>query len=96
MSNIRIKARHLYRSKDPKVVSPDESGLGYPAVNDRMVIRFQYGFVQYDSPEVKEGQDFPVVPIEEFLQWAHRDVTGTTEAGEWNTPKAGKNGSGDA
>lgn len=56
-------------------------------VNDRQVIWISSdkSLVQYDSPSVKNGRNYPKVSMEKFLNWAARDVTAEIPKGEWRT-----------
>jgi hypothetical protein len=39
--------------------------------------------VQYDSPSVKDGKNFPSIPASKFLKWAASNVTSIMPKGEW-------------
>jgi len=76
-----LKIGRWYRAKKP---APARGQLG-PVVNDREIIWMGNGLVQYDGPAVRDGQHFPRVFVENFLKWAHRDVTDELPPGDWET-----------
>lgn len=65
-----IIARHYYRAKRPAKV---EDG-GY---NDRVVLWVSEDFskVQYDSPTIGQGRQYPTVSMERFLKWVGKEIT---------------------
>lgn len=65
-----IQAGKTYRGKNPTKVG------FFQEVNDRYVLRVSSHrlFVQYDSPAVKDGSQYPTVTMEDFLQWASHEV----------------------
>lgn len=76
-----IQVRHCYEAKRIAFVS------GANLANDRQVIYINQSRteVQYDSPTVKDGANYPVVPMEKFVKWARRDVTDLMPKGDWRT-----------
>lgn len=86
MSNLTpvdIKVDHVYRAKRP-------SAVGFPPLmNDRQVVFIeQFGKrLQYDSPTVAIGRRLPWISVEDFLSWAHSDITDSMPVyGEWRSP----------
>ena len=48
---------------------------------------FDYS-VQYDSPTVKNGKNYPSIPMKEFLAWAGREVSkDEIPEGDWREEK---------
>lgn len=43
--------------------------------------------VQYDSPSVKPGKNYPTITLTKFLKWAGKDITDTMPKGEWRKAK---------
>ena len=39
--------------------------------------------VQYDSPSVKDGKNYPVIPASKFIKWAATNVTEIMPKGKW-------------
>jgi hypothetical protein len=60
---------------------------GANLANDRQAIHINPSRteVQYDSPTVKDGANYPVVSMEKFVAWARRDVTDLMPKGDWRT-----------
>ncbi len=70
---------HTYSSKRPKGV-----GLFPTLMDDRQVKWTGNGIhVQYDSPTVRMGRNYPTTTMEKFLKWADRDITDEMPKGEW-------------
>ncbi|QIM66309.1 hypothetical protein A4G16_02430 [Mannheimia granulomatis] len=75
---------HVYEAKR-KQVNP------YREINDRQILWIGKEFykdeyqevVQYDSPTVRSGQNYPKVSVIKFLKWAKSDVTVEMPKGEW-------------
>lgn len=84
--DLTLQPGRVYRTQDPQTVEADPALTGYPAVDDRMILRIQDGYVQYDAPSVPPGADFPCIPVEQFWKWAHTDVTEQTPDSRWNRP----------
>lgn len=57
-NNLEIKTGRTYSAKRPKIIRLPFEGDFY---NDRQVIYFDGITVQYDSLEVKPGQNYPKV-----------------------------------
>lgn len=76
-----IKIGRIYRAKKPAAVG----SMFQPFFNDRQIIWCSYeaNLVQYDSPTVLPGRNYPKVSIEKFLKWAGRDVTEELPEGRW-------------
>lgn len=56
--------------------------------NDRQIIYIDPSKteVQYDSPTVRDGANYPVLSMEKFLAWARRDITDSMpKNGDWRT-----------
>lgn len=74
---LTLKVGRSYRGKKPK-------GCGFPPLfDDRSILFIGGGKVQYDSPSVKIGRNYPTVTVEKFLAWAARDVTDELPRGGW-------------
>lgn len=80
----KLQQGRVYRGKRPR----NCSGL----VNDRQILRLFSTTVQYDSPSVANGRQYPTMTIEKFLEWADRDVTDELPAGEWASYPPAKKG----
>lgn len=39
--------------------------------------------IQYDSPSVKDGKNYPTIPASKFIKWAAKNVTEIMPKGEW-------------
>lgn len=39
--------------------------------------------VQYDSPSVKHGKNYPTIPVSKFIKWAEKNVSDIMPKGEW-------------
>lgn len=78
-----LKSGHVYEAKHPRKCG----GLFDPLWNDRQIRWVDSKEVCYDSPTVKPGADYPIVPIEKFLKWAGRDITNEMPKGEWRSAK---------
>lgn len=76
-----LKVNHVYSAKRPQTIG------FYRCFNDRMIIWMNGNSVQYDSPTVRQGQNYPTVSIEAFLKWADADVTKQTPDGDWRTDR---------
>jgi hypothetical protein len=72
---------HVYESKTPRVTT---KGL----VNDRWIIWIGADTLQYDSPTVRYGQNFPKVTHAQFREWAGRDITDEMPKYEWREAEA--------
>ncbi len=64
------------------------AGRFYPKlINDRQILHISYNhtgeYVQYDSPAVKPGANYPKIPVEKFLKWAKEDISAKMPKGEW-------------
>ena len=64
------------------------AGRFYPKlINDRQIQHIGYDYngeyVQYDSPAVKPGANYPKIPVEKFLKWAKEDISAKMPKGEW-------------
>ncbi len=74
---MNVMVGRTYRGKSP--------GYAKGFVNDRTVIwvdRVNHR-VQYDGPAVSLGRARPIVTLENFCEWALRDVTEQLPAGEY-------------
>ena len=73
----------VYEAKRPSLVG----NIFTPFVNDRQIrwISDDRLLVQYDSPTVKNGRNYPTITIEKFLKWVGRDVTTEMPEGNWRT-----------
>jgi len=62
-----IKVGHTYRAK---------RFMEYPfgGNNDRYILFIGRDTVQYDSDTVKDGRQYPQVPMERFLKWDKSEV----------------------
>lgn len=67
MADLTLKVGRVYRGRHVR----NCGGL----VNDRLIKWMNGDSVQYDSPSVPLGRDYPIVRREKFLAWAVRDVT---------------------
>lgn len=74
---MELIVNHIYRAKKPGHTS---SG----SVNDRMIIYMGPTTVQYDSPALRNGMRYPLIPKEKFLAWAGEDVTEGYPDGDWD------------
>lgn len=72
-----IKVGHKYRAKKPKAIGPQQQ------VDDRQVLYVGFTQVQYDSPSVIWGKQYPRISMEKFLKWAGEDITDTLPEGQW-------------
>ena len=81
-----LRVGHVYSAKSPK-----EHGFP-PLLGDRQILWMgliydnKEGFVdglQYDSPSVRNGRNYPKISITKFLKWAKADITETMPKGEW-------------
>lgn len=68
---------HVYSAKRPVVVGANSF------YNDRQILWIGEAYIQYDSPTVKAGRNYPKVLIEKFLKWAKEDITKTVPMGAW-------------
>ena len=75
-----IKVGRTYSAKRQRI-----DGLFEPLICDRQVLWVDsFGItVQYDSPSVKNGKNYPKVSMEKFLKWADKDITDQMPKGEW-------------
>jgi hypothetical protein len=73
---VPIVAGRTYRAKTPRC-----AGGGY--FNDRHVMGFYMGFIQYDGPAVAHGKHFPKITVDEFVKWMGEDVTDKLPRGGW-------------
>lgn len=39
--------------------------------------------IQYDSPSVKDGKNYPTISASKFIKWAEKNVTEIMPKGEW-------------
>ena len=39
--------------------------------------------IQYDSPSVKDGKNYPSIPASKFIKWAEKNVTEIMPEGKW-------------
>lgn len=67
MAELTLTVGRVYRGKRVR----NCNGL----VNDRLIKWMGADIVQFDSPSVAIGRNYPVVSKEAFLAWAVRDVT---------------------
>lgn len=47
-----------------------------------LTVEWDYN-VQYDSPSVKNGKNYPMMPMKKFLAWVGKDVTELMPKGDW-------------
>lgn len=57
-----------------------EKETGKPARNIEIIWDYM---VQYDSPSVKGGKNFPSIPASKFIKWAEKNVTNIMPVGIW-------------
>lgn len=57
-----------------------ENETGKPCRNIEAVWDY---VVQYDSPSVKHGKNYPKISLTKFLKWAGKEVTDLMPKGEW-------------
>lgn len=76
---MKIEIGRTYRAKKPRRAG----GSFGPLVNDRTVIFSNGIVVQYNGPSVATGRKYPVVRVENFIEWAARDVTDELPKGEY-------------
>lgn len=74
-NELKLQRGRTYRGKRPR----NASGL----VDDRVILHIGATTVQYDSPSVSFGRNYPSVSREKFLAWADRDVTDELPKGEF-------------
>lgn len=82
-----IKAGRCYEARRMAFVSASN------LANDRQVLYINQSRteVQYDSPTVRDGANYPAVSMEKFVKWARRDVTDLMpKSGSWRTYTHGK------
>lgn len=81
-----LKVGHVYSAKRPKEYDFP------PLLGDRQILWLGKGFddkegwttfVQYDSPSVRNGRNYPKITAQKFLKWADKDVTDLMPKGEW-------------
>ena len=75
MADLTLSVGRVYRGKRIR----NCHGL----VNDRVITWMDAGSVQFDSPSVAAGRQYPVVSKDKFLAWADRDVTDELPDGSW-------------
>ena len=39
--------------------------------------------IQYDSPSVKDGKNYPAISASKFIKWAEKNITEIMPKGEW-------------
>ncbi len=72
------KGNHFVKSVHTEYLYGHETG------KDARVYELVYEYrVQYDSPTVKDGKNYPSVWESEFEQWAGKEVTDVMPKGEW-------------
>ncbi|WP_315090329.1 hypothetical protein [Aggregatibacter segnis] len=81
-----LKVGHVYSAKRQTT-----TGF-FRYINDRQILFIGYelidgGYVQYDSPSVKNGSHYPKVSIEKFLKWAKEDVTDLMPKDDWRVDR---------
>ncbi|MDU4688605.1 MAG: hypothetical protein E6Y18_06255 [Serratia marcescens] len=76
-NELKLQSGRTYRGKRPL----NAMGL----VNDRTILHIGATTVQYDSPSVSFGRNYPSVSRDKFLAWAERDVTDELPPGEFAT-----------
>lgn len=74
---LQLATGQIWRAKRPS----NSAGL----VNDRQILYVNpwSDIVQYDSPSVARGRQYPKVTHEQFRKWAGRELMGELPAGEW-------------
>lgn len=87
-----LKVGRVYSAKEPKE-------YGFPSLlGDRQILWIGKGydekegfvtFVQYDSPSVRNGRNYPKITAQKFLKWAKEDVTELMPKGEWRWARQG-------
>jgi hypothetical protein len=73
---IELIRNHVYRAKKPV-----RTWQGY--FNDRQILWIGATEVQYDSPTVANGRQYPKISKEKFLKWVGEDVTDQMPKGMW-------------
>lgn len=76
-----LKINHVYSANKQR-----KCGLFNQVWNDRMIIWLGESTLQYDSPTIRLGQNYPQITIEKFLDWTGnngRDVTNETPNDKW-------------
>ena len=70
VSELKLEAGKFYRGKKPRRM--DDGGY-----NDRYVLYISKDGrqVQYDSPTINNGRNYPFTPTEKFLLWAGKEIT---------------------
>ena len=65
-------------------ISPDSEiwQMRYEDETKLPCIEYDY-VVQYDSPKVERGKNYPKITLKKFLEWASHDVTDQIPKGEW-------------
>ena len=65
-------------------ISPDSEiwQMRYEDETKLPCIEYDY-VVQYDSPKVERGKNYPKITLKKFLEWASHDVTDQLPKGEW-------------
>lgn len=79
-NTLEIKRGRVYSAKSPRVINLPGEGRFW---NDRQVIYCDGITVQYDSLEVKPGQNYPKMPIEKFKRWAKEEITEIMPKAAW-------------
>ena len=79
-TSLELIVDHVYEAKRPRSV-----GLFEPLMNDRQIKFIGFDYVQYDSPTVDLGREYPKVSKEAFLKWAGRDITKEMPPGVWRS-----------
>ena len=90
VDELELVAGHVYEGKRP-------AAIGFPPlVNDRQIIWVGIAELQYDSPAVGFGRNYPRVTHEAFRRWASRDITDQMPAHSWRSPNAAKASEGES
>ena len=79
-TSLELIVGHVYEAKRPRRV-----GLFASLMNDRQIKFIGFDYVQYDSPTVDFGRNYPKVSKEAFLEWAGRDITKEMPPGQWRS-----------
>lgn len=76
MEELKIEAGKYYRAKSPRKC--DDGGYNDRHVlwmGERKIGRNWVQAVQYDSPAISNGRNYPYTSLEAFLKWAGREIT---------------------
>ena len=75
MTDVKLIRGRTYRAKKPR------NARGF--YNDRTIIYIGRSEVQYDSPSISMGRNYPTMDKDKFLKWAGEDITDRLPEGEY-------------